>query len=93
LFSAVETGSRGRNPTKGAAVVADANYLMSLGEAADVLEPGDVHGVLVASAPVVGSVRVVAASSNLLGVPGLAMEAEEELEDAVQTDLSGGISG
>ena len=49
-----------------AADAAPVSYAITVEDAMDVLEPEDIESVLVALAPVVGSVAIAAASSNIL---------------------------
>jgi alkylhydroperoxidase/carboxymuconolactone decarboxylase family protein YurZ len=59
-----------------------ASYLFNAGTAVDVgITLEDVRGVLIAVAPIVGTPRIVAATTNLVQALGFALEmAEEELE-------------
>ena len=59
-----------------------ASYLFNAGTAVDVgITLEDVRGILIAVAPIVGTPRIVAATTNLVQALGFALEmAEEELE-------------
>ena len=59
-----------------------ASYLLNAGTAVDVgITLEDVQGILIAVAPIVGTPRIVAATTNLVQALGFALEmAEAELE-------------
>jgi len=65
-----------------------ASYLLNLGAASEIgIGLEDVQGVLTAIAPIVGTARVTAASGNIMGALGFAievaeLEAELDAEDA-----------
>jgi hypothetical protein len=59
-----------------------ASYLVNASAAADSLQPGDLKGLLVALAPVIGSARTVSAAGNLLRAYAGAMHLENELREA-----------
>ena len=53
------------------------SYALNVAAAADILEPGDLRGILVALAPVIGSARTVSAAGNMLRAFAASMEMEE----------------
>jgi hypothetical protein len=55
------------------------SYLVNAAGAADVLQPDDLRGVLIALAPVIGSARVISAAGNMIRAYATAMNIEEEL--------------
>ena len=65
-----------------------ASYLLNAGTAMDVgVTLEDVQGILIATAPIVGTPRIVAAASNLAQALGFALEmAEEELEAEAEAE-------
>jgi hypothetical protein len=58
------------------------SYLLNAAGAADVLEPDDLRGVLIALAPVIGSARTTAAAGNMLRAYASAMNIQEALAEA-----------
>ena len=67
-----------------------ASYIINVDAAVDVLEPGDLQGILVALAPVVGSARIASAALNILDVFMAEADAGEmeEAADEAEPDLS-----
>lgn len=72
-----------------------ASYFINVEAASDALEPGDLQGILVALAPVVGSARITSAASNILDVFLAEAEAdniEDDIEEAAdETDTRLGM--
>ena len=58
------------------------SYLVNAAAAADSLQPGDLRGLLVALAPVIGAARTVSAAGNMLKAFAGAMHLEAELQEA-----------
>jgi 4-carboxymuconolactone decarboxylase len=65
---------------------APASYLINTAAAADVLQPKDLQGILIALAPVIGSARTVAAAGNMLKAFATAMDVEDMLQEAQQKE-------
>jgi hypothetical protein len=57
------------------------SYLLNVAAAADVLEPDDLRGVLIALAPVIGSARTTSAAGNMLRAFATGMEMQDALAE------------
>ena len=57
------------------------SYLVNVGGAAQVLEPGDLRDILVAVAPVIGTARVTSSAGNMLRAFATAMNISEALAE------------
>jgi 4-carboxymuconolactone decarboxylase len=59
-----------------------ASYLLNTTAAAKYLEPGDLQGLIVALAPVIGTARTVSATGNILRAFATAMDLGEALAES-----------
>ena len=57
------------------------SYLLNVAVAADVLEPDDLRGLLIALAPVIGTARTTSAAGNMLRAFASGMEMEQAVAD------------
>jgi 4-carboxymuconolactone decarboxylase len=57
------------------------SYLLNVAVAADVLEPDDLRGLLIALAPVIGTARTTSAAANMLRAFASGMEMEQAVAD------------
>jgi hypothetical protein len=57
------------------------SYLLNVAAAAEVLEPDDLRGVLIALAPVIGSARTMSAAGNMMRAFAAGMQMEAAVAD------------